>query len=255
VQGLSDIDVIRSAAIPTEEGVPSDDALFDLVGDDVFYAEQNAKTVKGAAEYYRSMFSGRVLSWNLRDRHMAETLDAVQGHLSRQLGHPARIVVWEHNSHVGDARATEIGTQGELNVGQLVRERHLGDCRLIGFTTYTGTVTAADDWGGQAQRKWVRPALPGSVEELFHQVGQKEFMLSFATALGAADVLRAPRLERAIGVIYRPETERQSHYIRSRPAEQFDALIHIDDARAVEPLERTALWETGEAPETYPFAV
>ena len=226
-----------------------------LAEDDVFYAEQNAKTVKDAAEYYRSMFSGRVLSWNLRDRHMAETLDAVQGHLSRQLGHPARIVVWEHNSHVGDARATEIGTQGELNVGQLVRERHLGDCRLIGFTTYTGTVTAADDWGGQAQRKWVRPALPGSVEELFHQVGQKEFMLSFATALGAADVLRAPRLERAIGVIYRPETERQSHYIRSRPAEQFDALIHIDDARAVEPLERTALWETGEAPETYPFAV
>jgi erythromycin esterase-like protein len=148
-----------------------------------------------------------------------------------------------------------MAARGELNVGQLVRE-HLGtDCRNLGFTTYTGTVTAADDWGGPAQRKWVRPALPGSVEELFHEVGQKEFMLRFGTAAHVTETLRAARLERAIGVIYRPDTERQSHYFRARVSDQFDAVVHIDDTRAVEPLERTAGWEEGEAPETYPFAV
>jgi erythromycin esterase-like protein len=226
-----------------------------LAEDEAFYAEQNALVVRDAAEYYRSMFNGRALSWNLRDRHMVDTLDAVHAHLTRQLGDPAKIVVWEHNSHLGDARATEMSARGELNVGQLVRERHPGDCRDLGFTTYTGTVTAADDWGGPAQRKWVRPALPGSVEELFHQVGHKEFMLSFAKATRATELLRAARLERAIGVIYRPETERASHYFRARVADQFDAVIHIDDTRAVQPLERTALWDTGEVPETYPFAV
>jgi erythromycin esterase-like protein len=223
--------------------------------DEQFHAEMNARTVLDAAEYYRSMFSGRSSSWNLRDRHMVDTLDAVATHLTQQRGEPAKIVVWEHNSHLGDARATEMGARGELNVGQLVRQRHGGECRNIGFTTYTGTVTAADDWGGAAQRKRVRPALSGSVEELFHQVGQKEFMLSFGTSARAAEVLRAARLERAIGVIYRPETERQSHYFQARVADQFDAVIHIDDTRALEPLERTAGWEEGEVPETYPFAV
>ena len=119
------------------------------------------------------MFSGRVMSWNLRDRHMVDTLEALSSHLSRQRGEEAKIVVWAHNSHLGDARATESAARGELNVGQLVRERHQGDCRTIGFTTYTGTVTAADDWGGPAQRKWVRPALPDSVEELCHEVGER----------------------------------------------------------------------------------
>jgi erythromycin esterase-like protein len=226
-----------------------------LAEDDLFYAEQNAKTVKNAAEYYRSMFSRRVTSWNLRDRHMADTLDALSDHLSRQRGEQAKIVVWEHNSHLGDARATESTSRSELNVGQLVRERHPGDCRTIGFTTYTGTVTAADDWGGPTQRKWVRPALPNSVEELCHEVGEKEFFLSFPAAPPAAEALRVPRLERAIGVIYRPQTERQSHYFQARIADQFDALIHIDETHAVEPLERTASWEEGELPETYPFAV
>jgi erythromycin esterase-like protein len=227
-----------------------------LVADDeLFYAEQNAKTVRDSAEYYRSMFAGRVSSWNLRDRHMAETLDALAEHLTRQRGRPAKIVVWAHNSHVGDARSTELGSQGELTIGQLVRERHPDDCRLIGFTTHTGTVTAADDWGGPAQRKWVRPALPDSVEELLHETGQKEFLLPFGHAHRAARALRSARLERAIGVIYRPDTERQSHYFRARPAEQFDALIHVDETRALEPLERTAGWERGEVPETYPFAV
>lgn len=226
-----------------------------LAEDELFYAEQNAKTVHDAAEYYRSMFTGRVSSWNLRDRHMVETLNALHEHLSRQRGGRAKIVVWEHNSHVGDARATEAAARGELNVGQLVRERYPDDCRILGFTTYTGTVTAAADWGGAAQRKWVRPALPESVEELFHEVGEKEFLLSFGAATQAANALRRARLERAIGVIYRPETERQSHYFRARVADQFDAVIHIDETRAVEPLARTARWEEGEVPETYPFAM
>jgi erythromycin esterase-like protein len=116
-------------------------------------------------------------------------------------------------------------------------------------------VTAADDWGGPAERKWVRPADAHSVEELFHETGEKEFLLSFAVAPRTAEALRSARLERAIGVIYRPETERGSHYLRCRVSEQFDAVIHIDETRAVEPLERTARWERGELPETYPFTV
>jgi erythromycin esterase-like protein/predicted phosphoribosyltransferase len=226
-----------------------------MAEDELFYAEQNARTVRAAEEYYRTMFSGRVSSWNLRDRHMADTLDALAGHLARQRGTPAKIVVWAHNSHLGDARATETAASGELNVGQLVRERYPGDCRLVGFTTYTGTVTAADDWEGPAERKWVRPALADSVEELLHEVGEKEFMLRFDAAPRSADVLRSAGPERAIGVIYRPETERQSHYFRARLADQFDAVIHVDETRAAEPLERTGRWEEGEIPETYPFAV
>jgi erythromycin esterase-like protein len=201
------------------------------------------------------MFGGRISSWNLRDQHMVDTLDALADHLGRVGGEPAKLVVWAHNSHLGDARATEMGTRGEVNVGQLVRERHPGECRLIGFTTYAGTVTAAEDWGAPADRMVVRPALPHSVEELLHQVDAKNFMVWFDLARPAAEVMSSARLERAIGVIYRPQTERQSHYFRTRVADQFDAIIHIDETRAVEPLERTGRWERGEAPETYPFAV
>ena len=226
-----------------------------LAEDELFAAAQNAQTVKSAAEYYRSMYAGRSSSWNLRDRHMADTLDAVVAHLTRQRGEPPKLVVWAHNSHLGDARATEFAARGELNIGQLLRERHGAACRSIGFTTYTGTVTAADEWGGDDMRKWVRPALSGSSEELLHQVGMKEFAVPFGRAPQAADVLRAVRLERAIGVIYRPETERHSHYFQARLSDQFDAVIHVDQTRAVEPLERTPSWVAGEVPETYPFAV
>lgn len=144
--------------------------------------------------------------------------------------------------------------RGELNVGQLVRESHREDAFLIGFTTYTGTVTAASDWGGPAERKNVRPALSGSWEELFHRVPQERFWLDLRTP-GAVEAFGEPRLERAIGVIYRPETERQSHYFLADLASQFDAVIHIDETRAVEPLERTAGWEQGELPETYPTSL
>jgi erythromycin esterase-like protein/predicted phosphoribosyltransferase len=212
-----------------------------------FYAEQNARLVVNAERYYRAMFRGGVESWNLRDQHMAETLDELTAHLERT-GGPTKLAVWEHNSHLGDNRATEVGQAGQLNVGQLVRERHGREALLVGFTTYTGTVTAASDWGGPAERKHVRPALPGSWEELFHEQGTAAFLLEPAG-------LRGRRLERAIGVVYRPETERISHYFNARLADQFDAVIHIDETHAVEPLERTSEWETGELPETYPWGV
>ena len=130
--------------------------------DELFYAEQNARLVKNAEEYYRSMFLEEVSSWNLRDRHMVETLNALVAHLDRQGGR-AKLVVWAHNSHLGDARATQMSQRGELNVGQLVRERYGGDAVLVGFTTHHGTVTAASDWNGPAERKRVRPALAGKL--------------------------------------------------------------------------------------------
>jgi erythromycin esterase-like protein len=219
-----------------------------------FVAEQNAVTVAAAEEYYRTMFGDRAGSWNLRDRHMADTLDHLIAHLDRGDG-PSRVVVWAHNSHIGDARATEMSARGELNLGQLVRERHPRECLLVGFTTYDGTVTAATDWGGAALRRHVRPALPDSCEALLHATGVPRFVLPQLDTGGAAVALRQPRLERAIGVIYRPETERASHYFTARPAEQFDALVHLDATRAVEPLERTGTWELGEPPETYPTAL
>ena len=212
-----------------------------------FFAEQNARLVVNAEEYYRAMFRGGSESWNLRDRHMVATLEALVAHLERTHGE-ARVAVWAHNSHLGDARATEMGERGELNVGQLVRERHAEDALLVGFTTYAGTVTAASDWGGPAERKRVRPALAGSWEAAFHETEAPWFLLDPAD-------LEGRRLERAIGVIYRPETERFSHYFHSRLAAQFDAVVHIDETRALEPLELTSEWEAGELPETYPFAV
>ncbi|MGH9085193.1 MAG: erythromycin esterase family protein [Acidimicrobiales bacterium] len=216
--------------------------------DAFFYAEQNARLVLNAERYYRAMYRGRVSSWNLRDRHMTETLEALTTHLDRQLGR-ARVVVWEHNSHVGDARATELGAHGELNVGQLVRTRWPGDSLLVGFTTHSGRVTAASEWGGPAERKHVRPALAGSHEALLHTAGGN---LLLPMGERAGHPLDDPLLERAIGVIYRPETERQSHWFHARLAQQFDAVIHLDRTAAVEPLDRTTLWDAGEPPETYP---
>lgn len=224
-----------------------------LAQDELFYAQQNAQTVRNAEVYYRAMFGGRVTSWNLRDQHMAQTLHALLAHLDRHEGsQPSRIVVWAHNSHVGDARATEVGTDGQLTLGQLVREQYGQESRLIGLTTYSGTVTAASEWGGIAERKIVRPALNGSVEELFHETGRPEFLVAEAISREAREPLDVVRLGRAIGVIYQPATERQSHYYHVRPGEQFDAIIHIDRTRALEPLEVTSSWSAGETPETYP---
>jgi erythromycin esterase-like protein/predicted phosphoribosyltransferase len=218
-----------------------------------FYAEQNARLVANAERYYRAAFRGGIESWNLRDTHMAETLEALVGHLERSRG-SAKVVVWAHNSHLGDARATELGQAGELNLGQLARERYGAKALLVGFTTDTGTVTAASDWGGPAERMRVRPALEGSWEDLFHRMEVPDLMLGTGG-------LRGRRLERAIGVIYRPETERRSHYFHARLEQQFDIVIHFDRTTAVEPLDGTAKWEADaaaqrpELPETYPFGV
>jgi erythromycin esterase-like protein len=225
-----------------------------LAEDELFYAAQNARLVKNAEAYYRSVFLEEVSSWNLRDLHMAETLDALVTHLGRK-GSWAKLAVWEHNSHLGDARATDMGQRGELNVGQLTRERYGNEAVLIGFTTHHGTVTAASDWDRPAERKRARPALAGSYEALFHAARPDRFLLVLNEGGTMAEQLRSPRLERAIGVIYRPETERQSHYFRARLADQFDAVLHFDETCAVKPLESTAEWETGELPETFPFAV
>jgi erythromycin esterase-like protein len=213
--------------------------------DDLFHAVQNARLVKNAEEYYRTMFGGRVSSWNLRDRHMADTLDELAEYLQS-----ARVVVWEHNSHVGDARATEMGRRGEHTVGQLVRERHGSESHIVGFTTHRGEVTAATDWGDAPQRKRVRPGRPDSYEGLFHDVAIPWFALDLRKH---GELVERERLERAIGVIYRPETERQSHYFKVDLARQFDDVIHIDVTTALQPLERNPLWDRGEPPETYPF--
>jgi erythromycin esterase-like protein len=223
-----------------------------IAGDEYFFAEQNARLVRNAEEYYRSMFKGRDESWNLRDTHMVETLEALLEHVRRTSG-GARAVVWAHNSHLGDARATQMGARGELNVGQLVRERFSTRARSIGFTTHTGFVTAASNWDEPAQRKRVRPSLSGSYERLFHDVGIERFLLLFDD-LELREMLQAPRLERAIGVIYRPDTERISHYFQASLSSQFDALMHIDQTHALEPLETWAIDEA-DLPETYPTAL
>lgn len=213
--------------------------------DEYFCAEQNARLVHNAEQYYRAMYQGRVSSWNLRDEHMAETLGNLAQHLERVVGQ-SKVIVWEHNSHVGDARSSELSRGGELNVGKLARTTWGDDCFLVGFTTHHGRVSAASDWGGPVERKHVRPALAGSYEELLHEADGE----NFAVRLGvhAPELIRAPLLERAIGVIYRPETERASHWFHAHLASQFDAVVHIDRTSAVRPLDLTSLWDAGEPP-------
>ena len=223
-------------------------------GENFFDAEQNARLVKNAEVYYRSMFRGRQSSWNLRDTHMAETVDALVGYLNRH-NRPAKIVIWAHNSHLGDARATEMGARGELNVGQLIRQKYGSDALLVGFTTYAGTVTAATDWDDPGEQKRVRPALANSYELGFHETGIPRFFLNLGNSAPATSLMSKPRLERAIGVIYRPDTERVSHYFLADMPQQFDAVFHFDETRAVEPLEKPQRWHDVEPPETYPSGI
>lgn len=181
------------------------------------------------------MFAGRQSSWNLRDYHMTQTLFALQEHL-RGGGRAGRLVVWAHNSHLGDARATQMGHAGEWNVGQLVRRRvGAREALLVGFTTYTGYVTAASEWGGEPSHMAVRPARSDSFEALLHHTRLDRFYLPLQNV--AARALHDPMLERAIGVIYRPDTEYASHYFSASLSEQFDALFHLDETDAVEPLD------------------
>ena len=222
-----------------------------IAADDFFAAEQNARVVTNAEAYYRAMFRSAAASWNLRDRHMMSTLEALLDHVKRMNGF-ARAVVWAHNSHLGDARATQMGHQGELNVGQLARETFGATAVSIGFTTHTGSVTAASNWDEPSQRMAVRPSLAGSYERVFHDTGLPSFALDLRGPIAAT--LRPPLLERAIGVVYRPETERQSHYFLASLPQQFDIVIHHDDTCAVEPLERWSRHEL-DLPETWPSGV
>ena len=230
-----------------------------LAEDELFCAEQNAVVVRDAEEYYQQMYRAEVSSWNLRDRHMAATLDALLDHFDRRSGH-TKVVVWEHNSHIGDARATGMSVRGELNVGQLARQRY-GEhsVALIGLTTYDGEVTAATDWGRPARRRTVRPALPESYEHLLPEVVDERlaparFWLPM-TDPAAAAVVAEPRLERAIGVVYRPQTERASHYFPARLDRQFDVVVHLDRTCALHPLDDVAAWDPLEPPETYPTGI
>ncbi len=218
--------------------------------DEYFFAEQNARLVRNAEEYYREMFRGRVSSWNLRDRHMTETIVALAAHLETLQQKP-KIVVWAHNSHLGDASATEMGARGEWNVGQLMRSKFPDQTVNIGFTTYTGTVTAATNWDDPASLKKVNEGLDGSFESLFHRTGRKNFFLDLRNA-DVREALGDPMLERAIGVIYRPETERASHYFNAVMPNQFDGLIHFDTTTGIEPIDTVSSWSHVDAPKTFP---
>lgn len=225
------------------------------VGDAWFHAVQQAHVVRNAEAYYRTMFAGRNASWNLRDTHMADTVDMIANHLGE--GSPAKLVIWAHNSHVGDARATEMGDDGQVTLGQLLRERHPGETALVGFSTHEGSVIAAHDWDEPAERKRVQPALDGSWEQLFHETEIPRFYLT------SGDLRRvvgesAQRLQRAIGVIYRPQTERRSHYFEARLAEEMDIVVHVDATRSLEPLDPMDSEEhtpEHELPETFPTGV
>ena len=233
----------RKATLLCRDGTEAEDDFFD--------ADQNARVVRDAEEYYWSMFREEISSWNLRDRHMMQTLLMLREHLAQNHGR-SKVVVWAHNSHLGNAAATSMRARGEFNIGQLVREDFGARALAVGFTTHHGTVTASSDWGGPSELKRILPGTGGSYEEHFHETGIPNFWLDCHASPGITSILRKSRMERAIGVIYRPETEFESHYFRSSLPDQFDAILHYDVTRAVEPLERTVEWEAGEIEETYP---
>lgn len=242
------IDLRRNADIYS---APHDEAA----GESYFSTVQNAELISRAEAYYRSLFHGRPNSWNLRDRHMFETLNNIQAHLGQAAARPPRIVVWAHNSHIGNAAATEMSDRGEFNIGQLVRQHDPSNNLLIGFSTCRGTVTAADNWDSPAKRKRINEPVPGSYEEIFHHVSHKNFMLDLRHDNRMSDLLSTPRLQRAIGVVYRPDTERQSHYLQSCLPEQFDFILHYDDTTALKTLENTSYAHLNEFDETFPFGV
>ena len=186
---------------------------------------------------------------------MFETLESLSTHLSKRLSHQARIIVWAHNSHIGNSGATEAMLRGEFNIGQLVKSKYGDQSLLIGFSTSRGTVTAASDWDQPEQRKAVNEPFPDSYEHVFHHVNYKQFLIDLREHNEAVDLLMEPRLQRAIGVVYSPDTERQSHYFLSCLPEQFDFMIHCDETQGVEALETVTHKRKGEMDETYPYGV
>lgn len=223
--------------------------------DERFYARQNALVVKNAEAYYRAMFADGHAAWNLRDTHMADTLEALLAHLEARLGRPARVVVWAHNSHLGDARATSWALRGQINLGQLVRERGSAPAFTLGFTTHQGSVAAASDWDEPVEHKALRPSRPDSVERLLHDSGLSLFLLPLTGRRALSAALQETRLERAVGVIYRPETELASHYFGASLPGQFDAVLHVDRSHALRPLDAPQDWERSEEAETFPTGV
>jgi erythromycin esterase-like protein len=220
--------------------------------DELFNAQLNALVVRNAECYYRLMFQGSTASWNQRDHHMHQVLERVREHLTFTRGHPARLVVWAHNSHLGDARATDVSGYGQLNLGQLVRESCApGESYILGFSTDHGSVAAASDWDEPVQFMRVTPARPDSWESLLHDTGLDLFLLPLG-GQALQSLLAPPRLQRAIGVIYRPDTERLSHYFDASLSQQFDAVLHVDRSHALHPLDGTAPPEVLEEPETFP---
>lgn len=203
--------------------------------DERFSALQNARVAAGGEAYWRAQWEGGPASWNQRDRHMATTLEHLVDHLRAQ-GHTPRVVVWAHNTHAGDARLTEMGQGGEWNVGQLMRQAFEGESVLVGFTTYQGTVLAAEEWDAPGRVRRLNPALPESFSALFHRTGLPAFLLTFRGREELSRAMGEPRLERAVGVVYMPSTERQSHYFTAMLSRQFDAVIHVDSSTAVTPL-------------------
>jgi protein-L-isoaspartate(D-aspartate) O-methyltransferase len=220
-------------------------------------AVENARLVANAERYYRAMYRGPTASWNLRDQHMFDTLlDLLAYH-----GPDASAAVWAHNSHLGDASATEMGARGEHNLGQLCRARFGKGCYAVGMGTHAGRVMAAHEWGDPGEVMEVRPSLAGSYERLCHDTGIPAFFLPMGAGGRGADVaelrraLSEERIQRAIGVIYRPATERLSHYFQADLPRQFDEWIHLDYTSAVTPLEPLDPLDPAEMPDTYPFAV
>jgi protein-L-isoaspartate(D-aspartate) O-methyltransferase len=205
--------------------------------------------VADAERYYRAMYYGSNESWNLRDRHMFGTLEA----LLDFYGAGSRAVLWEHNSHLGDASATEMGQRGQLNVGQLCREKFGASAFLIGFGTDRGTVAAADAWGGPMRVMHVRESHAESYERICHDAVVPAFFLHLRQPDREAlrYELLPPRLERAIGVVYRPDTELQSHYFHASLPRQFDEYVWIDETRAVRPVTEA---DARALPPQHPFA-
>jgi protein-L-isoaspartate(D-aspartate) O-methyltransferase len=222
-------------------------------GERFFDAAQNARLVADAERYYRAMYYGSAASWNLRDAHMFDTLRS----LFAFYGSGAKGIVWEHNSHVGDASATEMSVRGEHNVGQLCRQAFSDRAYVIGFGTDHGTVAAASNWDEPMQEIPVRPAHPESYERLCHETGVPAFLLHLRDPSKRAvrEELLPPRLERAIGVVYRPDTELESHYFYAVLPEQFDEYVWFDETMAVRPLEAVPRPNLEEIPETYPFGL
>jgi erythromycin esterase-like protein len=200
-----------------------------------FAALRSAHSVANAEAYFRGAYGGGVNTWNLRDERWAGNVDALLQHLGAG-GRTSRVVLWAHNSHVGDARHTDMGQGGEINIGQLMRERHGDAAVLVGFLTYTGTVMAATDWDRPGQVRNVNPSLAGSYGALFHATNTPSFLLVLRGGGSVTEELSQPRLQRAIGVVYLPQTERQSHYFNARLGRQFDAVVFIDQTRAVAPI-------------------